>query len=119
LVVLVGSNLAWCHPVLFQRIVAAKSARPEMRVVNVDPRKTATSGLADLHLSVAPDGDVALFNGLLCHLAETGAIDHTYVAKRLCCANRLRDSCRESSVVTGVHEQTYITYPQDHELGCL
>lgn len=80
LVVLVGSNLAWCHPVLFQRIVAAKSARPEMRVVNIDPRKTATSGLADLHLSVAPDGDIAVFNGLLCHLADTGAVNHTYVA---------------------------------------
>jgi hypothetical protein len=47
---------------------------------------------------------------------SAGAIDH---AEGLCCANRLRDSCRESSVVTGVHEQTYITYLQDHELGCL
>ncbi len=28
----------------------------------------------------------------------------------LCCTNRLRDSCRESSVVAGVHEQTDITY---------
>ncbi|MEL7348683.1 MAG: molybdopterin-dependent oxidoreductase, partial [Pseudomonadota bacterium] len=46
LVVLVGSNLAWCHPVLFQRIAAAKAARPGMRVVNIDPRRTATSGLA-------------------------------------------------------------------------
>ncbi|MGO4906998.1 molybdopterin-dependent oxidoreductase [Pseudorhodobacter sp. W20_MBD10_FR17] len=83
LVVLVGSNLAWCHPVLFQRIVAAKSARPNMRVVNIDPRKTATSGLADLHLSVAPDGDIALFNGLLCHLADTGAVDGAYVAEHV------------------------------------
>ena len=46
-IVLVGSNLAWCHPVLFQRIAAAKKARPEMRVVVVDPRRTATCDIAD------------------------------------------------------------------------
>jgi assimilatory nitrate reductase catalytic subunit len=79
LIVLVGSNLAWCHPVLHQRIAAAKSARPAMKVVNIDPRKTATSDLADTHLNVAPDGDVALFNGLLAHLAETNALDLAYV----------------------------------------
>ncbi|MEX0368407.1 MAG: molybdopterin-dependent oxidoreductase [Ruegeria sp.] len=79
LVVLVGSNLAWCHPVLHQRIAAAKAARPDMRVVNIDPRRTATSQLADLHLSVSPDGDVALFNGLLAHLDATGRINRAYV----------------------------------------
>ena len=51
LVVLVGSNLAWCHPVLYQRLAAAKAARPAMKVVTVDPRRTATTDLADLHLA--------------------------------------------------------------------
>ena len=73
LIVLVGSNLAWCHPVLHQRIAAAKAARPSMRIVNIDPRKTATADLADHHLRIAPDGDIALFNGLLAHLADTDA----------------------------------------------
>ncbi|WP_377298110.1 molybdopterin-dependent oxidoreductase [Rhizobium sp. SGZ-381] len=80
LVVLVGSNMAWCHPVLFQRIAAAKAARPGMRVVVIDPRRTATSDIADLHLSIQADGDVALFNGLLTHLARTGAVDENYVS---------------------------------------
>ncbi len=79
LIVLVGSNLAWCHPVLHQRIAAAKEARPGMRVINVDPRKTATTELADVHLRIAPDGDVALFNGLLSYLVEAGAVDAAYV----------------------------------------
>ena len=83
LVVLVGSNLAWCHPVLYQRIAAAKQARPAMRVVNVDPRRTATCDLADMHLRVAPDGDIALFNGLLTHLAASGAVDTDYVARHV------------------------------------
>ncbi|MEO9576364.1 MAG: nitrate reductase [Tateyamaria sp.] len=79
LIVLVGSNLAWCHPVLHQRIAAAKAARPGMRVVNVDPRRTATSQLADLHLQIAPDGDIALFNGLLAHIAAEGHVNNAYV----------------------------------------
>lgn len=81
LVVLVGSNMAWCHPVLYQRLVAAKAARPTMKVVVIDPRRTATSDIADLHLAVRADGDIALFNGLLAYLAETGAIDENYVGK--------------------------------------
>ena len=52
LVVLVGSNLAWCHPVLYQRIAAAKEARPEMKVVLIDPRRTMTADIADLHLPI-------------------------------------------------------------------
>ena len=79
LIVLVGSNLAWCHPVLHQRIAAAKEARPNMKVVNVDPRKTATTALADHHLRIRPDGDVALFNGLLAYLADTDQLDAQYV----------------------------------------
>ena len=70
LVVLVGSNLAWCHPVLYQRIAAAKEKRPEMKVVLIDPRRTATADIADLHLPIKPDGDVPLFLGLLRYLAR-------------------------------------------------
>ncbi|NHX27424.1 molybdopterin-dependent oxidoreductase, partial [Escherichia coli] len=40
LVVLTGSNLAWCHPVLYQRLLAAKSRRPGLQVVVIDPRRT-------------------------------------------------------------------------------
>ncbi len=83
LIVLVGSNLAWCHPVLYQRIVAAKEARPNMRVVNIDPRRTATSDLADLHLQIAPDSDIALFNGLLTHLANSGKVDAQYTTQHV------------------------------------
>lgn len=79
LVVLTGCNLAWCHPVLFQRLAAAKAARPALCIVTIDPRRTATSELADLHLGLAPGSDVALFAGLLRHLDAVEAIDHRYV----------------------------------------
>lgn len=80
LVVLTGSNLAWCHPVLYQRLAAAKAARPEMKVVVIDPRRTMTADIADMHLAIAPDGDTALFNGLLAHLATSGAVDQNYIS---------------------------------------
>jgi len=80
LVVLVGANLAWCHPVLYQRLAAAKAARPAMRVVVIDPRRTATCALADVHLAIAPGADVALFAGLLNWIGSAGAIDDAYAA---------------------------------------
>ena len=79
LVVLVGSNLAWCHPVLYRRLEAARAARCT-KVAVVDPRATASCEIADLHLAIAPGTDVALFNGLLAHLAGTGTVDTAYVA---------------------------------------
>jgi len=80
LVVLVGSNLAWCHPVLYQRIAAAKEQRPHMKVVLIDPRRTATADIADLHLAIRPDSDVALFLGLLRYLARSGSIRRRYLS---------------------------------------
>jgi assimilatory nitrate reductase catalytic subunit len=75
LIVIVGANMAWCHPVLFQRIGAAKAANPKLRVIVVDPRRTATCEIADLHLQIAPATDVVLFNGLLHHLRREDALD--------------------------------------------
>ncbi|EYD75101.1 Assimilatory nitrate reductase large subunit [Rubellimicrobium mesophilum DSM 19309] len=79
LVVLVGSNLAWCHPVLHQRLLAARQQRGT-RIVVIDPRRTATAEDADLHLAIRPGSDVLLFNGLLAHLAATGATDPDHIA---------------------------------------
>lgn len=81
LVVLTGSNLAWCHPVLYQRLAAAKAARPAMKIVVIDPRRTATCDIADLHLALAPGSDAALFNALLVAIADAGATDTTYLTR--------------------------------------
>ncbi len=80
LVVLAGSNLAWCHPVLYQRLAAAKAARPGMRVVVIDPRETATCEIADLHLALAPGSDVALFAHLLAEIDRRGAVHTAFTA---------------------------------------
>jgi len=79
LIVLVGSNAAWCHPVLFQRMLAAKAQRPQMKLVVIDPRRTATCEFADLHLPVKAGTDVWLFNGLLAWLHRSGFSDAAFV----------------------------------------
>ncbi|GJE00377.1 nitrate reductase [Methylobacterium isbiliense] len=79
LVVLVGSNAAWCHPILFRRMLDARAKRGT-RIVTIDPRRTQTGEEADLFLGLKPGTDAALFSGLLVHLAETGAVDERYVA---------------------------------------
>jgi assimilatory nitrate reductase catalytic subunit len=78
----VGSNLAWCHPVLHQRLLAARAARPGLRVVVVDPRRTASAEGASLHLPLRPGSDVALFAALLAHLDLCGALDAGFIAAR-------------------------------------
>ncbi|HVS24405.1 MAG TPA: molybdopterin-dependent oxidoreductase [Gammaproteobacteria bacterium] len=79
LIVLVGSNLAWCHPVLYQRVVQAKTRNASLRVVVIDPRRTATCDGADLFLQIRPGTDVLLFNGLLNHLRRDDALDWEFL----------------------------------------
>lgn len=79
LLVLSGSNAAWTHPVLFQRIAAAREARPDLKVVVIDPRRTATADIADLVLPLRPGSDAFLFNGLLHWLWQQGYCNESYV----------------------------------------
>ncbi|GAB6141791.1 nitrate reductase [Methylosoma difficile] len=83
LIVLIGSNTAWCHPVSFQRIRAAKEANPNLKIVVVDPRRTQTCDIADLHLPLALGSDTTLFNGLLNYLAgyASRTIDQDFVTQ--------------------------------------
>lgn len=79
LLVMVGSNAAWTHPVLFQRIAAAKLNNPQMRVVVIDPRRTATCEIADIHLAIKPGADAFLFAGLLHYLQKKRALNRDYI----------------------------------------
>jgi assimilatory nitrate reductase catalytic subunit len=82
LIILVGSNTAWCHPVIWQRIEAAREARGTKLVV-IDPRRTETAERADLHLPIAPDSDVALFTALLHEMKARWKLDGSYMAQHV------------------------------------
>ncbi|MFN5527559.1 molybdopterin-dependent oxidoreductase, partial [Bradyrhizobium sp.] len=110
LLVFVGSNAAWCHPVLYQRMLANKQGRGAKFVV-IDPRRTDTASEADLFLGLKPGTDAALFSGLLVHLADSGALDRDYIARHtsgfdetLARARSLAGSAAATALATGLSE---------------
>lgn len=80
LIVLVGSNAAWCHPIVYQRMQVARAKRGT-QLVNIDTRRTATSEGSDIHLSLAPGTDVTFWNGLLVWLIDNRMADTGYISK--------------------------------------
>jgi assimilatory nitrate reductase catalytic subunit len=118
LLVLVGSNAAWCHPVLFQRMLANKQTRGA-RIVVIDPRRTDTSGDADLFLGLKPGTDSALFCGLLAYLADNCALDRDYVERytsgfdeALARARSMAGSAAATALATGLSEQDVAAFFQ-------
>ncbi|MBV6888953.1 molybdopterin-dependent oxidoreductase [Xanthomonas campestris pv. spermacoces] len=79
-VLFAGSNMAYAHPVLFRRLEEARARNPDIRWIVIDPRRTDTAAMADLHLAIEPGTDVALFNGMLHHLIWEGLVDARFVA---------------------------------------
>jgi assimilatory nitrate reductase catalytic subunit len=96
LVVQAGSNMAWCHPVLYQRLMAAREKR-RTQIVAIDPRCTATTDTSDLHLPIAPGTDVLVFNGLLVHLAACGALDRDFIERRVAGFTETLDEARRTA----------------------
>src|SRR6266699_5272743 len=110
LLVLVGSNAAWCHPVLFQRMSANRQTRGA-RMVVTDPRRTDTAEDAELFLGLKPGTDTALFSGLLVHLADNGALDSDYIKDHtsgfedaLARARSIAGSAAATALATGLAE---------------
>src|SRR6188768_2763570 len=116
LLVLVGSNAAWCHPVLYQRMLANKQQRGA-RIVVIDPRRTDTVGEDDLFLGLKPGTDTALFSGLLVHLADNGALDRDYIERytsgfddAIARARGMAGSVGATALATGLSEQDVTTF---------
>lgn len=115
LLVMVGSNAAWTHPVLYRRMASAKAKNPAMRVVVIDPRRSATCDLADLHLAISPGSDSFLFMGLLAWLHDNGFTDSGYIeqftegfAPALASAKQF--SLKETAIQVGLDEETLGTF---------
>jgi assimilatory nitrate reductase catalytic subunit len=116
LIVMVGANAAWCHPVLYQRMVANKRERGA-RLVVIDPRRTVTAEAADLFLPIAPGTDTALFCGLLVHLAEAGALDDAYIgnhttgfADAVARAREIAPDAAATALATGLDRDAVLSF---------
>ncbi len=108
LIVLTGSNAAWCHPVLFQRMLKNRVERGA-KIVVIDPRRTASAQEADLFLPVAPGMDSVIFASLLVAIAEQGLCDEAYIAdhttgfaEALASARRIAPDVETAAVQAGL-----------------
>lgn len=74
-----GANPAWCHPIIFRRVEARKAAFPDFKLIVVDPRRTQTASMADLHLQIRPGTDITLFHAIARGLIDRGLVDQTFI----------------------------------------
>lgn len=75
----IGANMADCHPILFLRMM--DRAKAGAKLIVVDPRRTATADKADLFMQIKPGTDLALLNGLLHLLHAAGHTDAEFIAE--------------------------------------
>ena len=74
-----GGNPAWCHPILWRRVEAAREKNPALKIIVSDPRKTQTCSLADVHLQLSPGTDIVLHHAIGRCLIEEGDIDVDFI----------------------------------------
>ncbi|MHA4896371.1 molybdopterin-dependent oxidoreductase [Pedobacter sp. PWIIR3] len=74
-----GANPAWCHPILWRRIEAAKQSNPDLKIIVSDPRKTQSCAIADVHLQINPGTDITLHHAIGRCLIEGGSIDNKFI----------------------------------------
>ncbi len=77
--IIIGSNMAWCHPILFGRLRESKRLNPDKKIVVIDPRATDSTAIADLHLPIRAGTDSHLFAGLFNYLHENGHANADYL----------------------------------------
>lgn len=77
---LIGSNIAWCHPVLYQRIEKIRQEK-QLKLFVIDPRRTSSCDNADEYLAIKPGTDAILYNGLLSYLSDKNYLDKEFIEK--------------------------------------
>ncbi|HYG20466.1 MAG TPA: molybdopterin-dependent oxidoreductase, partial [Ohtaekwangia sp.] len=98
-----GANPAWCHPILYRRIEAHKQAHPGVKIIVVDPRKTQTCAMADLHLQITPGTDIYLYNAIARILIEDGDVDYDFISRHTESFEAYRDSVLRLTVEEAAH----------------
>jgi nitrate reductase NapA len=80
---IVGSNAAEAHPILWRRILQRKNADKNVKLIVMDPRRTATARGADLHIAFTPGADLAILNSIAHVLVAEGLIDPEFVKQHV------------------------------------
>jgi nitrate reductase NapA len=103
---LVGSNTAEAHPIVFERIMRHKTKNPNTKIVIIDPRKTPTDQVADLHLYPKPGYDLALFNAITYVLIKEGYADKTFVKNHTFIKNNKKEKLGFDAYVKFLEDYT-------------
>ncbi|MBD2317222.1 molybdopterin oxidoreductase family protein [Phormidium tenue] len=75
----IGTNTAECHPIIFNRFRKHHKKNPNVKLIVVDPRRTQTAEVADLHLAIQPGTDIDLLNGIAHLLLQWGKCDRQFI----------------------------------------
>jgi ferredoxin-nitrate reductase len=95
---LIGTNTADCHPVIFKRIKERKHRDPKrVMIMAVDPRRTETADFADLHLPIRPGTDIALLNSMLGVLIDANLIDGDFINRHTNGFRKLKEIVKKYS----------------------
>ncbi len=93
-----GANPAWCHPILFRRIEAHKEKNPNTKIIVVDPRRTQSCDIADLHLQILPGTDVVLYNAIAKRLIDRKKVDKNFITNHTDNFDALKKSLQTTSL---------------------
>ena len=93
-----GANPAWCHPILFRRLEKHKEENPNTKIIIVDPRKTQSSAIADLHLQILPGTDVVLNNAIAKRLIDKKRVDSKFIKEHTNNYEALKKAVSETSL---------------------
>jgi anaerobic selenocysteine-containing dehydrogenase len=94
LLFIAGNNMAVSVPAIFSRVCAARG-KNGTKVIVVDPRRTETASIADIHLQIQPGTDVALNNALAHVLFEEGYVDEELVGEYASGLSDLKELVKE------------------------
>lgn len=105
-----GANPAWCHPILWRRVEAAREKNPSIKIIVSDPRKTQTCSIANVHLQLNPGTDVVLHYALGRCLIEQGDINIDFIQKHTegfdnYARNVFIRSVEEAASICGIKEE--------------
>ena len=114
LVVVWGTNPVHTHVNMMTHIARARKERGAKLVV-VDPYRSATADLADLHLPLRPGTDAALACGVMHVLFKEGLADRAYLARYSDAPDELERHLRArtpawASAITGLPEARIVEF---------
>ncbi|HEX5025930.1 MAG TPA: molybdopterin-dependent oxidoreductase [Agriterribacter sp.] len=105
-----GANPAWCHPILWRRVEAAKEKNPNLKIIVSDPRKTQTCSIADVHLQLNPGTDITLHHAIGRILIENGDVDFDFIKNHSEGFENYREmvlarTVEEAALICGIEEE--------------